>query len=360
MMKPCKKYKRICTAMGIALIAAMMNVSISSAAELFPEAETLPETEELQEAADEEVLEEPLQPVIGELYTFGTYEQDGDDTNGPEDLEWIILELNFDENWMLLLSKNAIDSRPYEEESRSVTWADSSLRDWLNHEFFQTAFQEAEQEMIYSCPLENAENEAYGTGGGEATKDKVFLLSRDEASRYFDQDLFRAYAACTASSYAIDQGCWTADAEGHCWWWLRSPGRYADSAAGVGHTGVVGAYGTTVTRGSCGVRPAIVILLLEQADAVESTEEETTIEPEEIPQETVYEPLQYGDTGDSVKMLQEALIELGILDDVADGQFGPNTWYAVSQFQTLNGLEATGNADEETQKLLFSFIEQKN
>ena len=74
---------------------------------------------------------------------------------------------------------------------------------------------------------------------------------------------------------------------------------------------------------------------------------------------TDYPTLQLGDRDEAdsaayIVMLQNRLIALGFLNDVADGVYGENTETAVAQFQKLNGLERTGIADPETQRLLFS------
>lgn len=61
-----------------------------------------------------------------------------------------------------------------------------------------------------------------------------------------------------------------------------------------------------------------------------------------------------GATGNEVTAVQEKLVELGFLNDKADGSFGPNTEAAVTAFQTANGLEATGNIDEATYNELFA------
>ena len=64
--------------------------------------------------------------------------------------------------------------------------------------------------------------------------------------------------------------------------------------------------------------------------------------------------LKKGSTGSDVKKLQEALIELGYLNDAADGSFGNNTQDAVIMFQAVNGLSADGLAGAMTQALLYS------
>ena len=65
-----------------------------------------------------------------------------------------------------------------------------------------------------------------------------------------------------------------------------------------------------------------------------------------------------GDNDDQVKRIQQRLIDLGYLDDKADGQFGPKTKAAVEAFQRNNGIHgessAYGVATQMTQAVLFS------
>ena len=64
--------------------------------------------------------------------------------------------------------------------------------------------------------------------------------------------------------------------------------------------------------------------------------------------------LKKNSTGEDVKKLQQALIDLGYLSDAADGTFGANTQEAVTRFQAVNGLSADGLAGAKTQELLYS------
>lgn len=58
--------------------------------------------------------------------------------------------------------------------------------------------------------------------------------------------------------------------------------------------------------------------------------------------------------GDTVRMAQARLIELGYLAGSADGIFGAKSEAAVSQFQQLHDLEVTGQPDEATMEVLLS------
>ena len=79
-----------------------------------------------------------------------------------------------------------------------------------------------------------------------------------------------------------------------------------------------------------------------------------TAEPTPAPTAKATRTLKKGSTGEDVKKLQQALIDLGYLSDTADGTFGTKTQDAVTHFQAVNGLDADGLAGAKTQVLLFS------
>lgn len=73
------------------------------------------------------------------------------------------------------------------------------------------------------------------------------------------------------------------------------------------------------------------------------------------PDQPTAEPvLRSGAAGDSVTRLQTRLKELGYYTDAVDGQFGPGTRTAVTEFQRQNDLSADGIVGTETSALLYS------
>lgn len=187
----------------------------------------------------------------GSYYVFGAYEQDNDLENGKEDIEWLVLAR--EENRVLVISRYALDAKPYNEELESVTWETCSLRKWLNESFLAEAFSDVEQEMIQSVTVTADPNPDYDTEPGNDTVDKVFLLSISEAKLYLDSDDKRK---CIPTAYAIDNGAYASyDATG--WWWLRSPGSKSFSAACVDYVGDVYESGNFVSLSSVSVRPAL-------------------------------------------------------------------------------------------------------
>ena len=61
-----------------------------------------------------------------------------------------------------------------------------------------------------------------------------------------------------------------------------------------------------------------------------------------------------GTRGESVRKLQQKLIDLGFLSGTADGIFGNRTEQAVRDFQKANRLTSDGLAGKQTQAVLFA------
>ena len=189
---------------------------------------------------------------VGDTYTFGTYEQDNNTANGKEEIEWIVL----DKKGMsvLLISKYALDCQPYNSFLVDVTWETSTLRQWLNETFLNTAFSSEEQNSIISSAVKADRNTKKSTSPGNDTTDKVFLLSIQEASKYFSSDDERK---CAPTKYAISNGASAVRYTGKCWW-LRSPGSLQSFAVYVYGDGSIKRNGTLDDERKC-VRPAMWI-----------------------------------------------------------------------------------------------------
>ena len=194
----------------------------------------------------------------GNSITFGNYPQTkaGNDNTS---IEWLVLES--DGETALLISRYALDCKPYNEKYESTTWETCTLRGWLNNEFFNKAFSAEEKQYILQSDVSADKNPGYSTNPGNATKDKVFLLSVVEANKYFQSDDARK---CAPTDYAIQQGAYTSDSykvEGRkaCWWWLRSPGFSSSLAAIVLTGGSVD--GNSVSNSHYAVRPCVRVRL---------------------------------------------------------------------------------------------------
>ncbi len=224
---------------------------------------------------------------VGDIITFGQYEQDYDFRNGMEALEWEVLDV--EDGKALLITRYVIDQIRYNEEYEEVTWETCSLRQWLNEVFYNNAFSSKEQSFIVETNLKNEDNQYYGTEGGTDTVDKVFCLSVSEILKYYkfneyNDDEKRGYSqelVTEPTEYAkkhVDYYTFGSEDDDKEWledwgysldmigstgayWWLRSPGCFSDFACDVLYDGHAGAHNCSsdVDDDDIGVRPALWI-----------------------------------------------------------------------------------------------------
>ncbi len=187
---------------------------------------------------------------------------------------WRVLDTQ--NNSALIITEDIIEQRSYHDAYKDITWADCSLRKYLNGEFYNK-FTEADKLRIIPVINKNPDNEWYGAKGGEDTKDSVFLLSTEEVCKYFGDSSSKLQNKGKNQRYWFErkdennikrlaklQGkewCW--------WWWLRSPGRVNVKAVYIfGTDGNIGIQGNNILKGNIsdgkctgGVRPALWLKL---------------------------------------------------------------------------------------------------
>ncbi len=196
---------------------------------------------------------------IGDKIDFGKY-------------TWRVLDIQEDK--MLIITEKIIEQRPYHEVYEDITWAECSLRHYLNHTFYES-FEEKDRARILTITNENADNEWYGTKGGEKTQDRIFLLSMEEAvCKYFGDSSSKLYNPGKNQRYWFERKDMNNSKrtayykEGIWWWWLRSPGRVSVKAVYIHGDGNIGIQGNNIFKGNIsegkcrgGLRPALWLQL---------------------------------------------------------------------------------------------------
>lgn len=190
---------------------------------------------------------------VGDVVTFGKFETDGNEANGDEDLTWIVL--NNRDDLVTLITENSIAAMRYHFNAEPTNWADCSLRTWLNGTFYTSAFELAEADFICKNYITTPTNPDYPSPSGDATVDKVYLLSLNEVLNYF-RTMTERKLRCTPASYPMTY----TDGNDYCCWWLRTPGARLESAIGVDSTGQVLTVGYDCYQNEqIGVRPVVVV-----------------------------------------------------------------------------------------------------
>lgn len=154
----------------------------------------------------------------------------------------------------LIITKDVICVGAFNEAGGQVKWEESSVRSYLNGEFFNTLSSD-EQAKVQETVCANKANSTYAAGAGADTTDKVFLLSAEEAEGYFADN-----AARVAND--PESGKTTT-------WWLRTTGKDLAFAATILTDGSYYAHGNLCgeadasqagdTYEPSGVRPAMWI-----------------------------------------------------------------------------------------------------
>ena len=182
---------------------------------------------------------------------------------------WLVQEHDTKNNKILLLFDGIWDKRLYNREQESITWADCTLRKELNNEFYNT-IPLSERGRIIKVRNENPKNPWFGTNGGIATEDYIFILSLyelgddmlkrginpNERSDTLQYPSFGIYSSGFHNQYSESRIAKDADGVAS-WWWLRSPGLIGVFAATVLVDGYVDVIGLFVSAVVGGVRPAL-------------------------------------------------------------------------------------------------------
>lgn len=197
--------------------------------------------------------------TVGSIVEFGSWEQcSGITARTP--IDWLVLET--DGQTAVLISKRGLEFRAYHDEKGRINWDGCALRAWLNGPFLEEAFTAEEQARIRTVDLETR---AYGEDDADIvihTQDRVWLLSDDEAERYFAAD---DEWKCLPTERALSYDAWFWNevyGDGlECAWWLRSTGDSPDRAGVVLDYGMVVSDGWSAGREGPAVRPVIVLEL---------------------------------------------------------------------------------------------------
>lgn len=214
-------------------------------------------------------------------YYSATAENSNQDENGyqPETVYWFKYEpikwRVFDADKALAVSEMILDSQAYSNfaykinsagaentdnyfaDSKGNNYAnnyfESSIRVWLNSDFYSAAFTEPEKEKILMSPVDNSA----GKYGSDKTYDKITLLSYDDVQTVeygFGSDTERI---AKGTDYAKSQGLYVPESSDGAFWWLRTAGSFSYTACRVSNSGSVDEYGNSVDFTNYGIRPVI-------------------------------------------------------------------------------------------------------
>ena len=184
-----------------------------------------------------------------------------------EPIEWRIL----DPSTGLILCEMIIDSQAYQNVVRKSAannyyigttatfannYAESSIRTWLNHDFYNTAFNTTQKNKIISTTSNNAAySSEYSQYNAVSTTDPIFVLSYGEAQNSSYGLTSLSARKSKGTDYAKSQGL-LVFGSGFSGWRLRSAGSSSDYACYVQNDGALSYNYFNVCGTTYGLRPA--------------------------------------------------------------------------------------------------------
>ena len=190
-----------------------------------------------------------------------------------EPLKWRVL----DPATGLVLCENTIDSQAYsntlyfdghdfygsndvENAHYACDYATSSIRKWLNYNFYNTAFSVSQQANILTSKLDNkAYFEVDSHFDGEDTYDKIYILSYSEMQNTAYGFTSPSSIRAKGTEYAKCQGLWVDSSNEYSSQLLRNVIYSEDHVWSINGSGNPSRYGSRVIDTTNGIRPALRI-----------------------------------------------------------------------------------------------------
>lgn len=197
---------------------------------------------------------------VGDKLYFGSYEQDYDVSNGKELVAWLVLSVNKENEEVLLISEDILDYGPFETNIYTgETWQYSQLHEWLNKDFYVSAFSPEEQLQLVSFTNE---------GGGDIGKISILTISQIEELLPTAEDRETKFSDYVKNQYNIYP-----DAVN---WWIRTDNVLENFSDGYHVLEETGQFEKTMLDYNNGIRPIIKICFGEKYERMlqSSTESE--------------------------------------------------------------------------------------
>lgn len=113
---------------------------------------------------------------------FGSYPQSDVTGNNKEPIEWVVLERDKINREALLLSKYILDAKCYDDRAmkeEEIFWSDCTLKNWLNSEFINSAFNDDEKMRIIEHSYTTKDK-------SKSWNEKVGLMTYNQVRKYFE------------------------------------------------------------------------------------------------------------------------------------------------------------------------------
>lgn len=162
--------------------------------------------------------------ATGYTFTLGTYPDDPEHTGN----EWRVLSYDKDNKKVLVISGPLLDTLAHADDtSKTYKWSESNINAWLNSTEDDGFIKKYGLEDVPMAAVEHITEEGADESKQpeETSNEKVFLLSKEEAGKYFSTDSERK--ASGGPNFRDN------------YWWLRTPGADTSKVCCVNFNGTI-------------------------------------------------------------------------------------------------------------------------
>lgn len=179
----------------------------------------------------------------GQIVKFGKYESDNNAANGPEDVEWIVLDVTKENGRAraLLLTKDIVGAPGgWNKTDGNTFYSASNLNDWCESDFYLTftMYDASLKDKILKMKVATADSST-GVDSGEDVAVHAYAPAKEDLDKYLTGDLAK-YITASPTASAKAAGVTAYGKEQIAQYYLRNVGiveNNAQWAAGIDKKG---------------------------------------------------------------------------------------------------------------------------
>lgn len=230
----------------------------------FTAAEILESSSMTEEKKNEIYASDPSLALCkeGQIVKFGKYESDNNAANGPEDVEWIVLEVTKEGGRAraLLLSKDIVGAPGgWNKTDGNTFYSASNLHDWCENDFYLTftMYDASLKDKILKMKIATADSTS-GVDSGEDVAAHAYAPAKEDLDKYLTGDLAK-YITASPTASAKAAGVTAYGKEQTAQYYLRNVGNVENNAQWAAGIDKKGAFneGLAMSGNATGARVCI-------------------------------------------------------------------------------------------------------
>lgn len=220
---------------------------------------------------------------VGDDLYFGHYYDFINNKNEGAKLIWEVVDKDLVNDRILVINKYPAYNVPYNASMQNVNWEKSTLRKWLNEDFYKKCFDDDERNRIIKTKIENT----YNYKPDKETEDYIYIMSKDELDKYYQSDsakhAIRFLTTVSTDSVAKYEKMYATNSEvtrfdiinaliWNCNYWVRDVIMSGKNALNVDGNGKIDTIGVEMTNDRMQVRPCMWLSLQNSKDEINEIE----------------------------------------------------------------------------------------